>query len=186
MARLLSVLSERLADPLGHPHAHPGDLVGLARAYRRRGRPDDALACLESALAQPDPESRLPGAPPASIAGRRGWTRPPSSPRRAARRKRSLRGRRPSAVAAARPCMPGSGWPSIANTGREIHSGRSPLLLSAERLLAQRRALGRFDAFAERDLAPAVSPTSQARGAPAGAGGPPPGPARQEDRPVRR
>ena len=33
---------------------HPGDLLGLARAYRRRGRIDDALACTEAALFEAD------------------------------------------------------------------------------------------------------------------------------------
>src|SRR5262249_59879307 len=56
MARLLAVLAERMANPEGQLQAHPGDLVGLARAYRRNGRPIDALTCLDAALAQPDPD----------------------------------------------------------------------------------------------------------------------------------
>jgi uncharacterized protein YprB with RNaseH-like and TPR domain len=50
LARLLAVLAEEVADPCVWPHAHPGDLFGLARGYARRRRPDDALRVVESAL----------------------------------------------------------------------------------------------------------------------------------------
>lgn len=48
---LLQVLAGRFS-PAGYGQAaHPGDLAGLARAYARRRRHADALACLDAALA---------------------------------------------------------------------------------------------------------------------------------------
>jgi tetratricopeptide (TPR) repeat protein len=54
MALLLGVLSRDLA-PVARTrrspeHVHPGDLGGLGRAYARRHRHEEALACFESAL----------------------------------------------------------------------------------------------------------------------------------------
>jgi len=60
MALLLGVLSRDLA-PVARTrrspgHVHPGDLGGLGRAYARRRRHEEALACYESALeCLPDP-----------------------------------------------------------------------------------------------------------------------------------
>lgn len=54
LARLLGHLGERLADPGGRPLADPGDLGRLARAYARQRRDEEALACLEAALARLD------------------------------------------------------------------------------------------------------------------------------------
>ncbi|HWH23775.1 MAG TPA: ribonuclease H-like domain-containing protein [Candidatus Limnocylindria bacterium] len=48
---LLSRLADGVADQACWPAAHPGDLGGLARAYLRRGRLVEALACVEAALA---------------------------------------------------------------------------------------------------------------------------------------
>jgi len=50
LALLLAVLAERLALPERWPEMHPGDLGGLARAYARDGRVEDALACLQAGL----------------------------------------------------------------------------------------------------------------------------------------
>jgi hypothetical protein len=51
LARLLAYLDSRLADGSARGSAHPGDLAGLARMLRRAGRLDEALACLDGALA---------------------------------------------------------------------------------------------------------------------------------------
>jgi uncharacterized protein YprB with RNaseH-like and TPR domain len=50
LALLLGVLASEFARRDRWHEAHPGDLGGLARAYARRGRLDDALVCLETAL----------------------------------------------------------------------------------------------------------------------------------------
>ncbi len=152
MARLLAVLTLRLADPSGHAASHPGDLVGLARAYRRRGRPEEALACLESALALPDPDR--PGWGPGA-----GFDRGQAWLDQAALF--SSQGRPEEAVIAWQEAVRCGGrtavmaWIGLAK--HHEHRARDPqgalaAALAAERLVAQRRALGRFDAFAERDL----------------------------------
>jgi uncharacterized protein len=50
LGRLVQVLAGEVAPGSDWGNTHPGDLAGLARAYARRGRPADALACLEAAL----------------------------------------------------------------------------------------------------------------------------------------
>jgi hypothetical protein len=57
---LLAHLETRLADPSARSVAPPGDLAGLARAFARERRLDEALACLETAadLAVDEPPSR--------------------------------------------------------------------------------------------------------------------------------
>jgi uncharacterized protein YprB with RNaseH-like and TPR domain len=50
LARLLVVLAERLAPREARPHAHPGDLAGLGRAYARQGDRAEGLACVDLAL----------------------------------------------------------------------------------------------------------------------------------------
>jgi uncharacterized protein YprB with RNaseH-like and TPR domain len=50
VVQLLAVLARDVADEAAWSRAHPGDLYGLARAYSRRRRPDDALRVVESAL----------------------------------------------------------------------------------------------------------------------------------------
>jgi uncharacterized protein YprB with RNaseH-like and TPR domain len=47
---LLRVLGD-FASATGWARQHPGDLAGLARAFMARGRIEDALSCLEAALA---------------------------------------------------------------------------------------------------------------------------------------
>jgi uncharacterized protein YprB with RNaseH-like and TPR domain len=51
LGRLLGHLDARLADPSARPAAHPGDLASLAEMLRLDGRHDEALACLEHAVA---------------------------------------------------------------------------------------------------------------------------------------
>ena len=58
---LLRVLATQLACQEERATAHPGDLLGLARAYVRFHRPADALASLEAALASPHWRSGVEG-----------------------------------------------------------------------------------------------------------------------------
>ncbi len=50
---LLAHLETRLGDPLVRADAPPGDLAGLARAFARERRLDEALACLDAAADRP-------------------------------------------------------------------------------------------------------------------------------------
>jgi len=62
LATLLAHLAERYGDRRRWPEAPPGDLAGLARAFRREERLTDALDCLDAALdgaEAPDPFGRL-------------------------------------------------------------------------------------------------------------------------------
>ncbi|MEX1172263.1 MAG: ribonuclease H-like domain-containing protein [Chloroflexota bacterium] len=59
LARLVALLDTGYADPGGRRAAPPGDLAGLARAYVRAHRLDDALACLDEAMGRArDPDAR--------------------------------------------------------------------------------------------------------------------------------
>ena len=51
LARLLGVLAEGVGSVAAWPTTHPGDLFGLARAYARRNRHEEALALVDAALA---------------------------------------------------------------------------------------------------------------------------------------
>jgi uncharacterized protein YprB with RNaseH-like and TPR domain len=51
LGRLLAHLDVSLADPSGRAAADPGDLASLAEMLRLHGRHDEALACLDRALA---------------------------------------------------------------------------------------------------------------------------------------
>jgi hypothetical protein len=51
LARLLAHIEERFADDPSRRDAHGGDLAGLARAFSRERRLDEALACLDAAVA---------------------------------------------------------------------------------------------------------------------------------------
>jgi hypothetical protein len=55
LARLLAHVDARLGDPTAWRTAHPGDLAGLAMAFGRERRNDEALACLDAALEGPRP-----------------------------------------------------------------------------------------------------------------------------------
>lgn len=50
LAWLLAHLEGRFADPVRRAEASPGDLAGLARAFARERRLDEALACLDAAV----------------------------------------------------------------------------------------------------------------------------------------
>jgi uncharacterized protein YprB with RNaseH-like and TPR domain len=65
LGRLLVHLEQGLGDPVARSRAPRGDLAGLARAFRRERRFDEAIDCLDAALAAlptPDPE-RAPDEP---------------------------------------------------------------------------------------------------------------------------
>lgn len=51
LARLLGVLADGVGSADAWPDTHPGDLFGLARAYARRNRHEEALALVEASLA---------------------------------------------------------------------------------------------------------------------------------------
>jgi len=57
LARLLGLLDEGYASVSGRRTAPAGDLAGLARAFSTVRRHDDALACLEEALARDRPRA---------------------------------------------------------------------------------------------------------------------------------
>jgi tetratricopeptide (TPR) repeat protein len=58
LARLTALLAGRFGDPDARRREDPGDLAGLARAYRLDRRLDEALACLDLALAAEAPAAR--------------------------------------------------------------------------------------------------------------------------------
>ena len=53
LARILVHLTEELADEDRRREAPDGDLLGLARAFRRDGRLEEAMSCLETAVSRP-------------------------------------------------------------------------------------------------------------------------------------
>jgi len=58
LARLVAHVETRLGDAAARAEAPPGDLAGLARAFLRERRLDEALACLECALDLDDAADR--------------------------------------------------------------------------------------------------------------------------------
>ncbi len=78
LARLLAHAERRLGAPSERRSAPAGDLFGLARAFRRTGREEDALDCLDAALeGPPSPAVRAtagPGRGPGTGPLRRSWT----------------------------------------------------------------------------------------------------------------
>jgi RNase H-like protein len=131
---LLAHLEGRLADPERRAAAPSGDLAGLARAFARERRLDEALDCLDAAIDRAD---ETPVAPPAPLArdGRavREHRRPEDEPWWSPRRPADFGGR-PRIVAAL-----GSG-PPVAPVDRPW---------TAERIAIDRahilRRLGRYD-----------------------------------------
>ena len=151
MALLLRLIATRLADPAGRHLAHPGDLAMLARAFRRDGRSDEALRCLEAALELPDPErDRFGGG---NFDRGHAWLEQASL--------LATRGRAGEALAAWDDAIRCGGrtavraWIAVAkHHEHRSHDPRAALAAAeaAARLVGQRRALGRFDPLAERDL----------------------------------
>ena len=74
---LLSALEDRYGDRAPRPDVPAGDLAGLARAYRREARYEEALACLDAALGCADD----PGPATRSWTGRVAPTQPVRSRR---------------------------------------------------------------------------------------------------------
>jgi uncharacterized protein YprB with RNaseH-like and TPR domain len=73
LGRLLVHLERHLGDPVARVAAPRGDLAGLARAYRRERRFDEAIDCLDAALAAgPAPDQRGTEASAASAPLQRG------------------------------------------------------------------------------------------------------------------
>jgi tetratricopeptide (TPR) repeat protein len=62
LARLLVHVEAQFSDAAGRRLAHRGDLAGLARAYSRERRLDEALDCLETAVAMSSPPLGVPAA----------------------------------------------------------------------------------------------------------------------------
>ncbi len=54
LARLIALLDTGYTSPLSRRNAPIGDVAGLARAFMRARRPEEALACLEEVLARAD------------------------------------------------------------------------------------------------------------------------------------
>jgi tetratricopeptide (TPR) repeat protein len=78
LARLLAHLERALGDPVARSSAPRGDLAGLARAFRRERRLDEAVDCLDAALAA----DASPPAPTAVAPARPSVDEPWWSPRR--------------------------------------------------------------------------------------------------------
>jgi hypothetical protein len=70
LARLLAHVEQRLGASAERRLAPTGDLLGLARAYRRSRRPGDALECLDAALEGPPRQPSGAGSAPP----RRSWS----------------------------------------------------------------------------------------------------------------
>jgi uncharacterized protein YprB with RNaseH-like and TPR domain len=81
LARLVAHVDQALGDPAARIAAPRGDLAGLARAFRRERRFEEAIDCLDAALAR-DPEPEPPASP--SISASRVPEEPWWSPRRRA------------------------------------------------------------------------------------------------------
>lgn len=71
LARLLVHLDRSYADPDARLHAHPGDLGGLAGAFSRHGRLDEALQCVDASLAGFRAAPERDPLPPATVPARR-------------------------------------------------------------------------------------------------------------------
>ena len=76
LARLLAHAERHLGAPSERRSAPAGDLFGLALAFRRTGREEDALDCLDAALEGPPPAAGPAADRSRSRAGplRRSWT----------------------------------------------------------------------------------------------------------------
>ncbi len=120
LARLLGHVATGLGDRRRWPDADAGDLAGLSRLFRRDRRDDDALTCLDAALAATD---RRPPRRPPLMMGTEPWWSP-----------------RARADFGGPPRRPRPAWP----TGAAFGSGWSETRLLVERARLLRR-LGRID-----------------------------------------
>jgi hypothetical protein len=125
LGRLLERIDGSFGDPAARRSQPLGDLAGLSRAFRRGGRLDDALACLDAALdcvgraGRGDPSATSPDDDPAGLP----WWHP----------------KRPADVGGA---APRASW-------QRLVDGRLESPWTAERVAIERarllRRLGRFD-----------------------------------------
>jgi uncharacterized protein YprB with RNaseH-like and TPR domain len=76
LGRLLAHVEQRLGDPDTRSTAPRGDLAGLARAFRRERRFEEAVDCLDAALAAPDAPADLPTPPAAPRVPDEPWWSP--------------------------------------------------------------------------------------------------------------
>jgi hypothetical protein len=140
LARLLVHVDRGYADGGRWPEAPPGDLAGLARAFSREGRHDDALRCLDVALAA--------AAPVVAAPSRRGYEEPASERTRLAAResrpdddpwwsprRRPDFGGRPGRYASVAP------WDAAESSRRDAPWTETRMLADRARLL---RRLGRY------------------------------------------
>jgi len=113
LARLLAHIAEELGNHERRPGATAGDLAALAAAYRRAGRNEEALDCLEAALAAAGREAAAGRSIPGRPSGEPGPSARRRSERLVAERARLLRrlGRIDDAVAA---------WQALAGAGGSL------------------------------------------------------------------
>lgn len=161
LARLLAHLDSRYADPGRRPLAPAGDLLGLARAFARERRHEEALACLDEAERAWRPAPR--GTPPLRFGGGAPAGQAVSRERILAERARTLRrlGRLEEALAVWN-ALSRSGGPAALAAWIEvakIHehalgdlTGALRATFAAERLLENRRLLGLPHPVAEATL----------------------------------
>jgi tetratricopeptide (TPR) repeat protein len=150
LARLLVVIADRLVDPAGRKRAHPEDLASLGRAYRRSGRNAEALRCLDAALALPDPDRR-------SALGwfdrGQAWLDQASLFAAAGRSQEALDAWHQAVRCGGRTAV--RAWIALAKFHEHRRRNPGEALAAAERaaaVVAQRRAIGHLDLWAERDL----------------------------------
>ena len=74
LARLLAHLEQNLGDPEVRSSAPRGDLAGLARAFRRERRLEEAIDCLDAALAADPAADRVPPLPARPIPEEPWWS----------------------------------------------------------------------------------------------------------------
>lgn len=76
LGRLLQHIEQGLGDPIARSSAPRGDLAGLARAFRRERRFDEAVDCLDAALAADPGPVLAAGAMPTSAVTEEPWWSP--------------------------------------------------------------------------------------------------------------
>src|SRR5262249_41201495 len=122
------------------------------RAYRRNGRLEEALACLDAALAQPDPESPAWGQGAWFDRGQ-AWLDQAALFASLGQRDRAASAFQEAVRCGGRAAV--WGWIGIAKHREHRERDAIGALDAAEAaysLMVQRRSLGRFDRDAERDL----------------------------------